>query len=115
MGRSSHILGGDVVESVSELKAHGDGAITVLGSGVLAQTLIENDLIDEYHLFLHPLVLGTGKRFFRHTPRPLSLRLTDCTSTTTGVLLLTYQRQDELQPSLDPSQGRVAEPITSDL
>ena len=42
----SHVLDGDVVESVNDLKAHGDGAITVLGSGVLAQTLIENDLID---------------------------------------------------------------------
>lgn len=87
----SHILDGDVVESVNDLKTQGDGAITVLGSGVLAQTLIENDLIDEYHLFVHPLVLGTGKRLFRETPRPLRLRLIDCTPTTTGVLLLTYQ------------------------
>ena len=87
----SHVLDGDVVESVNDLKAQGDGAITVLGSGVLAQTLIENDLIDEYHLFVHPLVLGTGKRFFRQTPRPLPLRLIDCTPTKTGVLLLTYQ------------------------
>jgi dihydrofolate reductase len=87
----SHVLDGDVVDAVSELKAQGDGTIAVLGSGVLVQTLIDNDLVDEYRLFLHPLVLGTGKRLFRQTPRPLPLRLVDCTSTTTGVLLLSYQ------------------------
>lgn len=87
----SHVLDGDLVRSVSDLKAGGDGTIAVLGSGVLVQTLIESELIDEYRLFVHPLVLGAGKRLFRHTPCPLPLRLVDCTPTTTGVLLLTYQ------------------------
>jgi dihydrofolate reductase len=89
----SQVLGGDIVASVSDLKQHGDGAIVVLGSGVLVQALIEHDLIDEYQLFVHPLVLGTGKRLFRHTPRPIPLELTGCTPTTTGVLLLSYQPQ----------------------
>ena len=87
----SHVLDGDVVDSVNELKAQGDGTIAVLGSGVLVQTLIEHDLVDEYQLFVHPLVLGTGKRLFRQTPRPLPMRLVDCNPTTTGVLLLSYQ------------------------
>jgi len=87
----SHILAGDVADAVNALKAQQDGTIAVLGSGVLVQTLIENDLIDDYRLFVHPLVLGTGKRLFRQTPRPLPLRLVDCTPTTTGVLLLSYQ------------------------
>jgi dihydrofolate reductase len=87
----SHVLDGDVVESVGSLKAEGDGGIAVLGSGVLAQTLIEHGLVDAYRLFVHPLVLGTGKRLFRHTPRPMPMRLVDCTPTTTGVLLLTYE------------------------
>ena len=69
--RGSHVLDGDVVDSVNELKAQGDGTIAVLGSGVLVQTLIEHDLVDEYRLFLHPLVLGTGKQLFRQAPRPL--------------------------------------------
>ena len=85
------MLGGDVVASVNDLKQHGDGTIVVLGSGVLVQTLIEHDIVDEYRLFVHPLVLGTGKRLFRQTPRPIPLRLADCTFTTTGVLLLSYQ------------------------
>jgi dihydrofolate reductase len=87
----SNVLGGDVVASVSDLKQHGDGTVTVLGSGVLVQTLIEHEIVDEYRLFVHPLVLGTGKRLFRQTPRPIPLRLAGCTATTTGVLLLKYQ------------------------
>ena len=87
----SRALGGDAAASVSELKQHGDGTIAVLGSGALVQTLIEHDIIDEYRLFVHPLVLGTGKRLFRQAPRPIALRLTGCTQTTTGVLLLSYQ------------------------
>lgn len=87
----SHILDGDAVDSVKQLKGDGEGTIAVLGSGVLTQTLIEHDLVDDYRLFVHPLVLGTGKRLFRQTPRPLPLRLVDCTPTTTGVLLLSYQ------------------------
>jgi dihydrofolate reductase len=87
----SQALDGDLVDSVNNLKTQGDGTIAVLGSGVLVQALIENDLVDEYRLFVHPLVLGTGKRLFRQTPRPLPMRLIDCTPTTTGVLLLSYQ------------------------
>jgi dihydrofolate reductase len=87
----SQMLDGDVVDAVKDLKAQGDGTIAVLGSGVLVQALIEHELVDDYRLFLHPLVLGTGKRLFQQTPRPLQLRLVDCTPTTTGVLLLSYQ------------------------
>jgi dihydrofolate reductase len=87
----SHVLAGEAADSVRDLKRDGEGTIVVLGSGVLVQTLIEHDLIDEYRLFVHPLVLGTGKRLFRQAPRPIRLRLTDCTQTTTGVLMLSYQ------------------------
>jgi dihydrofolate reductase len=91
----TQILSGDVAASVRELKQQGEGSITVLGSGVLVQTLIEHDLIDEYRLFVHPLVLGTGKRLFSQTSRPVRLRLVECEQTTTGVLLLTYQPEAE--------------------
>ena len=87
----TQILSGDVAGSVRELKEQGDGSITVLGSGVLVRTLIEHGLIDEYRLFVHPLVLGTGKRLFSQASRPLRLRLIECDQTATGVLLLTYQ------------------------
>jgi dihydrofolate reductase len=90
---NSHVIGSDIVEATQKLKAEGDGFITVLGSGVLVQTLIANELVDVYRIMLHPLLLGTGKRLFRGYPEPLRLRLTDCTPTTTGVVLLTYERE----------------------
>jgi len=88
-----HVLSGDVIDAVRELKADGDGFLTVLGSGELVQTLIANELIDTYRIMLHPLVLGTGKRLFREYSHPLRLRLTEYVPTTTGVLLLTYERE----------------------
>ena len=86
LSRPDGRLGGDV----AELKAHGDGNVVVLGSGELVQQLIADDLIDEYRLFLHPLVLGTGKRLFRTTDEPKRLRLLEAVPTTTGVLVLSY-------------------------
>ena len=86
----SRVLEGDALEAVAELKVEGDGNLVVLGSGELVQHLIAGDLIDEYRLFLHPLVLGTGKRLFRATDGPKRLRLLDATPTSTGVLMLSY-------------------------
>jgi dihydrofolate reductase len=86
----SEAVDGDLKESVTALKAQGEGTIAVLGSGVLVQALIEAEQVDEFRLFIHPLVLGTGKRLFREYPRPLGLQLVDCAPTSTGVVLLTY-------------------------
>jgi len=90
---NSHVIDTDLVEAIQSLKAEGDGFVTVLGSGVLVQTLIANELVDVYRIMLHPLLLGTGKRLFRGYPEPLRLQLTECTPTTKGVLLLTYERE----------------------
>ncbi len=87
---NSHVLTGALEEEVAGLKAVGDGNVVVLGSGELVQQLIEQDLIDEYRVFLHPLVLGQGKRLFRTTRQPKRLRLLDALPTTTGVVMLSY-------------------------
>ena len=87
---NAHVLDGELVDAVTALKAEGDGNIVVLGSGELVQHLIAAQLVDEYRLFLHPLVLGTGKRLFRHTDEPQRLRLLGAEPTTTGVLVLRY-------------------------
>jgi dihydrofolate reductase len=87
---NSTLLEGDVGSAVSELKKGVGGNIAVLGSGELVQTLIAHDLIDTFNIFVHPLVLGRGKRLFRDVDAVIRLRLVDCTPTTTGVLLLTY-------------------------
>jgi dihydrofolate reductase len=104
----SHVLAGDVAEEVQALKATGEGFITVLGSGVLVQTLLAEDLVDVYRVFIHPLVLGTGKRLFREMPHPLRLCLVDCTPTGTGVLLCSYER------AADPADAAEADDEATD-
>jgi len=79
------------VDAVREVKASGDGTLAVLGSGVLVQDLFATGLVDRVSLFLHPLVLGTGKRLFRELPSPVRLELESCTPTTTGVILADYR------------------------
>jgi dihydrofolate reductase len=86
------VLKGDPVEEVTKLKQDVDGDIYVHGSRQLAQTLIENDLVDELHLMVFPLVLGTGKRLFGETSDKKRLRLTDSKTVGEGVAVLVYQR-----------------------
>lgn len=90
---NAHVLDGDLVPAVQGLTTRGEGTVAVLGSGLLVQDLIRNDLVDGYRLFLHPLLLGTGKRLFRETDRPRRLRLVDCRPTPTGVLMLSYDAE----------------------
>src|SRR5919108_4852934 len=61
---NSVLLSGDAVDAVSELKRGGGEDLGVLGSGQLVQSLMRRNLIDEYLLLIHPLVLGTGRRLF---------------------------------------------------
>jgi dihydrofolate reductase len=86
----AQILEGELESAVGQLKATGEGDIAVLGSGVLVHELMKHQLVDEYRLFLHPLLLGSGKRLFRELDQPQRLRLTHATPTGTGVLMLTY-------------------------
>jgi dihydrofolate reductase len=89
--RNSTLLEGDAADAVARLKREQGEDLTVLGSGELVQSLRRRDLVDEYVLLLHPLVLGTGRRLFPDGGGPASLRLTGSTATTTGVIIATYQ------------------------
>jgi dihydrofolate reductase len=89
------VLSGDLAAQVATLKRQPGDPILVIGSANLAQTLLAHDLVDEYQLWLHPVVLGTGKQLFNHHDRfraPVQLRLVDSTTTTCGLVILTYQR-----------------------
>ena len=79
------------------LKRDGSGELQVHGSPGLAQALIANDLVDEYRLFVHPVVLGSGKRLFGTGAVPAALRLTATTTTSTGVVVHTYGRAGALR------------------
>jgi dihydrofolate reductase len=86
------VLKGDVTEEVSKLRQGQDGDIYVHGSCQLAQTLIEHDLVDELHLMVFPVVLGTGKRLFGETSDKKPLRLADSKTVGDGVAILVYER-----------------------
>ncbi len=87
---NSTLLGGDVAEAVGALKARSDGVLAIMGSGELIGSLMAADLIDEYLLMIHPLVLGGGRRLFPANAR-VTLRLTDSVTTSTGVVIATYE------------------------
>jgi dihydrofolate reductase len=87
---SSTLLHGDIPAAVAELKQSSDGDLVIMGSGELIGSLLAARLIDVFLLMIHPLVLGTGRRLFRDGVHA-SLRLTDSVTTTTGVLLATYE------------------------
>jgi len=90
----SALLKGDVAEAVATLKEEHDGNVVVLGSGQLARYLQEHDLVDQWSLTIHPLLLSGGKRLFAEAAAMQPLRLVDSKTSTTGVILATYQRVD---------------------
>jgi dihydrofolate reductase len=89
---NSTVLSGDVIEEVEKLKREVDGDIYVHGSCQLAQTLIEHDLVDELHLMVFPVILGTGKRLFGETSDKKPLRLKESKTVGEGVSILVYER-----------------------
>jgi dihydrofolate reductase len=91
--RNSTLLKGDAADAVAELKRLSDEVLTVLGSGELVQSLRRRDLIDEYMLLIHPLVLGSGRKLFPDGGPPAELRLVDTVTTTTRVIIATYHTE----------------------
>jgi dihydrofolate reductase len=89
--RNSTVLPGDAAESVASLKQRSDKDLTVLGSGELVRALARHGLVDEYLLLIHPLVLGSGTRMFDSSGTRTALRLVDSVTTSTGVVIVTYQ------------------------
>ncbi|HEX7145099.1 MAG TPA: dihydrofolate reductase family protein, partial [Gaiellaceae bacterium] len=85
------VLKGDVGNEVEKLKQEQDGDIVVHGSAQLVQTLVENDLVDEFRLMVYPLVLGSGKRLFGETSDKKPLRLVESKVVGDGVAILIYQ------------------------
>jgi dihydrofolate reductase len=87
---NSTLLQGDAMEAVANLKEQPDDLV-VLGSGELVGSLMRANLVDEYVLLIHPLVLGSGRRLFIDSGASAALRLIDTKTTTTGVVIATYQ------------------------
>jgi dihydrofolate reductase len=87
------VLRGDAVEETAKLKEEIDGIVQVPGSLRLVQDLLEADLVDELHLMVFPVVLGTGRRLFGETSEKSDWRLTEAKPVgPDGVLVLIYER-----------------------
>ena len=89
--QNSTLLRGDAADAVAELKDHLSGDLAILGSGDLIQSLRRRRLIDTYVLLIYPLVLGSGRRLFPDGETPEELRLAESVTTTTGVVIATYE------------------------
>ena len=89
---NSTVLSGDVVDEITKLKKEQDGDIVVHGSAQLVQALVENDLVDEFHLMVFPVVLGAGKRLFGETTDKKRLQLSSSTVVGDGVAMQVYTR-----------------------
>jgi len=88
---NSRLIKGDIAEQIAKLKAQPGKDLQVIGSSDLVQTLMEHDLVDEYRLMINPIVLGSGRRLFKDGSAKTALRLVDSKTTSSGVVILTYQ------------------------
>ncbi|HYH48975.1 MAG TPA: dihydrofolate reductase family protein [Acidimicrobiia bacterium] len=95
---NSVLLEGDVADGVAKLKAEDGPEIQVHGSGDLIQTLLRHNLIDRYRLWIFPVVVGPGKRLFAGGTVPAALRLVETKTSTTGVLIATYEPAGAIHP-----------------
>jgi dihydrofolate reductase len=93
---NSTLITGDVAEYVATLKRQDGPEIQVHGSPGLIQTLLQHDLIDEFRVWIFPLLLGTGKRLFGDGTLPAALKLVDSEVSKTGVTINTYERAGDI-------------------
>src|SRR5262245_44791022 len=99
--RNSTLLKGDAAAAVAALKEQPGQDFVILGSGALVQSLMRHNLVDEYVLSIHPLLLGSGRRLFPDGTPFVALRLIDTRTTTTGVAIATYR-------PVEPAAGKAS-------
>jgi dihydrofolate reductase len=89
---NSVLLKGDIAEAVGKLKQESDQNLLMYGSVELMHALMSHDLIDEYRVWVHPLILGSGKRLFEDEIDKTELNLVDTTTLPNGVVVLAYRQ-----------------------
>lgn len=87
---NTRIISGDIPQQVSRLKQQYAGDLLVAGSATLVHTLMRHDLVDEYRIMVHPVVLGDGKRLFRSGDGATALKLVEARTFDSGIVVLTY-------------------------
>lgn len=89
---NSVLVTGDVAAEIGRLRDDTSRDLVVMGSAHLVQTLMRSDLVDQLLLFIHPVLLGSGKKLFGDLAEVHRLTMTDCASTSAGVLITSYRR-----------------------
>jgi dihydrofolate reductase len=89
--QNSTLIKGDVNEEIAELRRQPGKDISITGSITLVRSLLEDDLLDELRLMVHPIVVGGGKRLFEGRGDQKGLQLVDSKTFSTGVIYLTYR------------------------
>jgi dihydrofolate reductase len=102
--KNTMVISEDVVAEVAKLKERYQGDVLVPASATLVDTLRVHDLVDEYHLMVHPVVLGSGKRLFQDSAAVTELTLTDCRKVGPDVLLLIYRPANREPGSASPAR-----------
>jgi dihydrofolate reductase len=100
--QNSILVTGNVAEEIKKLKAMDAPDLWVHGSGNLIQTLLKNDLIDRMHVWTFPVTVGGGKRLFAEGTLPVGFKLIESQSSTTGVVIATYEPAGTLQTGSIP-------------
>ena len=107
---NSTLLHGDVPAAVADLKQSTSTNLVIMGSGVLIGSLMAADVIDEYLLMIAPVVLGSGRRLFAGGTHA-SLRLLDSSTTSTGVVMATYERGRAQETKMSTPPARLRRPV----
>jgi len=109
---NSKLIGGDVPAGIGALKAQDGPELQVHGSANLIQTLLAHGLIDEFRVWIFPLVLGGGKRLFDAGTVPEGLELTSSQTSSSGVIIATYRSGAEIKSGSfaagQPSEAELA-------
>ena len=95
--QKSVFLAGDVVEKIRALKQEAGPDLQVHGSGLLIQTLLKHDLVDELWLKIFPVTVGAGKRLFGEGVIPAAFTLSETKVSPSGVIIASYKRAGELK------------------
>ncbi|MEZ5651283.1 MAG: dihydrofolate reductase family protein [Burkholderiaceae bacterium] len=106
------LLGDDVTAAIAALKATAGPDLQVIGSGNLLQTLQAASLVDQFHVWTYPVLLGRGKRLFGEHIRPSALRLVRSQTSAAGVVMSTYEPDGDVRPGSfvesEPSEKELA-------
>jgi len=93
---NSVLIEGDAADGLATLKKEDGPELQVHGSAILIQSLLRNNIVDEYRLWVFPVVIGSGKRLFADGTIPSGLKLVESEVSTTGVVIGTYEPTGEI-------------------